>query len=197
LKRFGLSAGRPVLLVTGASQGARTINEALTRVWPEFHAAHPDWQLVHLTGPADEALVRGAYAARSVPASVLAFTHEMPLLLAVADLVVARAGASTLAELTALGKPAILMPYPFHRDQHQHANARVLADAGAALIVEDKREAVLNSHALRAALAQVAPAQTRSGMSRAAATLGRPHAAEQIAAWLRGASASEDVGIST
>jgi UDP-N-acetylglucosamine--N-acetylmuramyl-(pentapeptide) pyrophosphoryl-undecaprenol N-acetylglucosamine transferase len=187
LKRFSLSPERPVLLVTGASQGARTINEAMTRVWPDFHAARPDWQLVHLTGPADETLVREAYAARSAPACVLAFTHEMPLLLAAADLVVARAGASTLAELTALGKPAILMPYPFHRDQHQYANARVLADAGAARIVADKREAVLNSAALHAVLEEMAPADVRLSMSQAAAALGRPRAAEQIAAWLRGA----------
>jgi UDP-N-acetylglucosamine--N-acetylmuramyl-(pentapeptide) pyrophosphoryl-undecaprenol N-acetylglucosamine transferase len=182
--RFELAEDRPVLLVTGASQGARTVNEALLRVWPEFHALQPEWQLLHLTGSADEAAVRRGYEQAGAPARVLAFTHEMPLALAAADLVISRAGASTLAELTALGRPSILLPYPYHRDQHQRHNAEVLVEAGAALCLEDRREPAANAGPLLAALRACAPHEARERMSAAARRLGRIDAAERVAAWL-------------
>lgn len=185
-RRFGLDQRRPLLLVTGASQGARTVNEALWAVWPEFARRHPDWQLLHLTGPADEAAARAAYAAAGVAAVVLPFTHEMPLALAAADVVVSRAGASTLAEVTALGKPAILLPYPHHRDRHQHANARVLVAAGAALLVDDRRSADLNAAPLLAALEELAGAERRAAMAAATKSLARVDAADAVARWLRG-----------
>lgn len=183
---FDLDPDRPVLLVTGASQGARTVNRTLMRVWPAFHAAHGEWQLLHLTGPADEAEVRAAYAAATTPAHVLSFTHEMPLALATADLVISRAGASTLAELAVLGKPAILLPYPYHRDRHQHANAQVLVDHGAAVLVEDRRGADANAPALRDALEQLASPAVRRAMAAAAGALARREAADDVAAWLAG-----------
>ncbi len=185
LRIFELDGSRLTLLVTGASQGARSINQTLWRAWPEFVARHPEWQLLHLTGTADEAETRSAYAAAGVAAKVLAFTHEMPLALAAADVVVSRAGASTLAEITALGKPSILFPYPFHRDQHQRANGLVLADAGAALLLTDGRTAEANLDPLRAALERLADEPTRGAMSAAAARLGRIRAADEVAAWLR------------
>jgi UDP-N-acetylglucosamine--N-acetylmuramyl-(pentapeptide) pyrophosphoryl-undecaprenol N-acetylglucosamine transferase len=184
--RFGLDAKRPVLLVTGASQGARTVNRAMQAVWPEFAAKHAEWQLLHLSGALDEAGTRAAYAAAGVPATVLAFTHEMWLALAAADVVVSRAGASTLAELTALGLPSILFPYPYHRDRHQHANAQVLVDGGAAEMIEDQLEAELNRGPLLAALERLADSSVREGMGRAARGLGRPDAAAAVAEWLVG-----------
>lgn len=183
-RQFGLDADRPVLLVTGASQGARTVNRVMMRVWPTFHAAHPAWQLLHLSGPADEAEVRGAYAAAGCPAQVLSFTHDMPLALAAADLVVARAGASTLAELTALGKPAVLFPYPYHRDRHQHANAGVLVAAGCAIMLEDLIDPGANEGPLRAALEQVEGEAQRRKMGAAAEQLGSIRAADDVARWL-------------
>jgi UDP-N-acetylglucosamine--N-acetylmuramyl-(pentapeptide) pyrophosphoryl-undecaprenol N-acetylglucosamine transferase len=189
-RQFGLLADRPVLLVTGASQGAHTVNQVLLRVWPAFHAAHPEWQLLHLTGPADEAAVRAAYAAAGTPTQVVSFTHEMWLALAAADAVVSRAGASTLAELAALGKPSILLPYPYHRDRHQHANAQVLVDAGAAVVLEDYLWPEKNEPALREALAGLADQNVRRTMAAAAARLGRPMAADAVASWLRGATPS-------
>lgn len=182
--RFGLDQQRPVLVVTGASQGARTVNLAMTQVWPDFLRAHPEWQLLHLTGSADESTVRHAYASAGVAANVVAFTHEMADALSAADAVVSRAGASTLAELTVVGKPSILLPYPYHRDQHQLANARVLADAGAALIVEDRRAPHANRDRLRKALERVADAPTRNTMAGAARKLARPNAARDVAQWL-------------
>jgi UDP-N-acetylglucosamine--N-acetylmuramyl-(pentapeptide) pyrophosphoryl-undecaprenol N-acetylglucosamine transferase len=185
-KHFGLDSGRPVLLATGASQGAHTLNAALMAVWPAFHATHPEWQLLHLTGPADETEVRHAYAAAGSPAQVVSFTAEMPLAIAAADLVISRAGASTLAELTLLGKPSILLPYPYHRDRHQHANAGVLVDGGAAVLIEDRLQPELNAPALRAAIDSLAEATKRRQMAAAAAKLGKQTAAHDVAAWLLG-----------
>lgn len=183
-RRFELDPHRPLLLVTGASQGASTVNRALLHVWPGFHAAHPEWQLLHLSGPSEEQTMRAAYADAGAPARVLAFTSDMPLALAAADLVVSRAGASTLAELTALGRPSILLPYPYHRDRHQHANARVLADRGAAVLLEDRLLPELNAPSLRAALDTLADKTARLAMARAAHELARPGAAEAVAGWL-------------
>ncbi len=183
-KRFGLDPHRPMLLVTGASQGARTVNRAMHHVWPEFVSHHPDWQLLHLTGPADEHETRRVYQAVGVEATVLAFTHEMWDALAGADLVVARAGASTLAEITTLGLPAILLPYPYHRDHHQHANARQLVEAGAALMVEDRCDPAANCRPLLDALERLADDAARARMVAAARALARPDAAVRVAAWL-------------
>jgi len=185
-QRLGLDPERPVLLVTGASQGARTVNRTMQRVWPEFAARHREWQLLHLTGALDEAETRAAYAAAGVAARVIAFVHEMWLALAAADVVVSRAGASTLAELTALGKPAVLLPYPYHRDRHQHANAQVLVEAGAALVVEDLRDAEKNRGPVLAALERLTDRGTREALGRAALRLGRPGAARDVAAWMAG-----------
>ena len=136
-------------------------------------------------GAAEEAAVREAYRVAGVEATVLAFTHEMPLALAAADVVVSRAGASTLAELSALRKPAILFPYPYHRDRHQHANGQVLVDAGAAIMIEDRCDPVANRGPLLAALERLADETVRQAMAGAAGELARPSAADDVAAWLR------------
>lgn len=186
-RRFDLAANRRVLLVTGASQGARSINETVQRVWPGFLRNHPEWQLLHLTGPPDEAAARRAYESAGAPRDsvrVVGFAHEMWLAISAADAVVSRAGASTLAELTALGKPSILLPYPYHRDQHQMANARVLAEAGAAMIVEDRKDAARNEAPLSAALNEMTRTSVRESMARAARRLSKPGAAEDVAAWM-------------
>ncbi|MGE0482306.1 MAG: glycosyltransferase [Phycisphaerae bacterium] len=181
---FGLAPERPVLLVTGASQGAQTVNAAMARVWPVFSARHADWQILHLTGVAHEREARAAYAAAGCAARVVGFTHEMWLALAASDLVVSRAGASTLAELTALGKPSVLLPYPYHRDRHQHANAQVLVDEGAAVLVEDRLTPADNAAPLLAALERFANADERARAAAAARRLARPDAADRTATWL-------------
>ncbi|MBI5865518.1 MAG: UDP-N-acetylglucosamine--N-acetylmuramyl-(pentapeptide) pyrophosphoryl-undecaprenol N-acetylglucosamine transferase [Planctomycetes bacterium] len=190
-RALGLAPNRPVLLVTGASQGARTVNQATAAIWPKFSASHPDWQLLHLTGNADADEIRRAYREAGIAESsarVLPFTHEMWHAIAAADVVVSRAGASTLAELTALGKPSILLPYPFHRDRHQHANAQVLVDAGAAMLVEDTKETTTTARPLLAALERLADRERRQTMAEAALKIARPHAAESVARWMLGES---------
>lgn len=183
--RFSVDPDRPVLLVTGASQGAHSINEAVSAAWPTFHSKHSEWQLLHVTGPADEQAVRAAYKRAGAPAQVISFVREMWLALAAADLVVSRAGASTLAELAAVGRPALLMPYPYHRDRHQHANAQVFVDQGAAIVLEDRISPDRNVGPLRAALDKLGLPERRQEMAAAARELARPRAAEEIAELLR------------
>lgn len=182
--RFGLSPAKATLLVTGASQGARTINQAMVQVWPEFARAHADWQILHLTGEADREMVQAAYRHVDAPSVVLAFTHEMAAAIRVADVVVSRAGASTLAELAALGKPSILLPYPYHRDMHQRGNARVLAERGAAILLEDFRDPGRNALTLHAALESLSAREHRDEMAVKARSFGSHHAAEAVARWL-------------
>jgi len=181
LAHFGLAPERRTLLVTGASQGARTINEAVLAS-VDFLESASHCQVLHLTGQSDHDWVERGYAGTRVAAKVMAYTENMAEALAASDLVLSRAGASTLAELTALGRPSVLMPYPFHRDQHQWANAECLARAGAARIVRDAVVANINGLALRAALEELmTDDDLRGRMSTAARRLGRPDAAERIA----------------
>ena len=183
-QRLGVDPVRPLLVVTGASQGARTINDALIEAWPWFVRQHPQWQLLHLTGEADAERVHEAYRRAKVEARVVGFAHAMHEVLSAADVVISRAGASTLAELTVLGRASILMPYPWHRDRHQHANAQQLVEAGAAVCVEDRRDAEANARALVAALEKLNDERVRRAMGRMARRLARPEAAERVAAWL-------------
>lgn len=183
-EHFCLDPTKRTLLVTGASQGSRSINQAVLANL-DFLAAQNNWQILHLTGPGDFDEVKKAYADRSMRAAVHAYTEHMGEAFAVSDLVISRAGASTLAELTALGLPSILMPYPYHKDRHQFANAHCLtnADAGpAAFLLEDKIDAEINGPALRDVLKSLmVDNQARLAMARSARSLGRRTAAEIIA----------------
>ena len=129
---LGLDPARRVLLVMGGSQGARGVNEAIVQAAPALAAGVNGLQFLHLTGSADEGRVRAAYANAGIRAVVRAFLTEMELALGAADAAVARAGASSAAELAALRVPALLIPYPYAADNHQEANARALEAAGAA-----------------------------------------------------------------
>ena len=151
IKRFGLDPRRKTLLITGASQGARTVNQAVVAN-ADFLAAHTGWQTLHLTGDADYELVADAYRGHDCAVQVVAYTHHMAEAMAAADLIVSRAGASTLAEIIAVGRASVLMPYPFHRDQHQSANAGCLARVGGAQVVTDAIDAAVNAPVLRAVL---------------------------------------------
>lgn len=132
-------ASRPqdqqALLVFGGSQGAKAINDAMIAALPQWAAMRGHLAIVHQTGEADHARVRAAYQAAGVQAEVVPFLFEMPKALRSADLVVSRAGAMTLAELTVCGKPAIVIPLPQAIYQHQAHNARVLADADGAVVL--------------------------------------------------------------
>ncbi|MGV1098072.1 undecaprenyldiphospho-muramoylpentapeptide beta-N-acetylglucosaminyltransferase [Thiovibrio sp. JS02] len=128
---------RKCLLVLGGSQGAHRVNELVVAALCGGMAGK-DLRVVHQTGGQDEEWVRNAYAAAGVKATVTGFISEMGAAYAEADLVLSRAGATTLAELAVLGKPAILIPYPFAADDHQTTNARFLVEGGAAVMFQEQ-----------------------------------------------------------
>lgn len=131
---LGLKSGGPIVLVVGGSQGARGLNRLVTAA---AALARPEIQWLHLSGASDEDGVRDAYQRAGRTARVEAFSHEMEKLYAVADLVVARSGAASLAEIAECGIPSILVPFPFAADRHQSANARLFEQAGAAVLCEE------------------------------------------------------------
>jgi UDP-N-acetylglucosamine--N-acetylmuramyl-(pentapeptide) pyrophosphoryl-undecaprenol N-acetylglucosamine transferase len=130
--RLGLDPSKKTLLAFGGSQGARSINDALVAL--TANGGLPEgWQLLHVTGERDYERVRSARTS----SVVRAYLDDPVDAYAVADLVLARAGASTIAELEAVGLPAILVPYPYAAEAHQQANANAAAARGAAVVVDD------------------------------------------------------------
>ena len=172
---------RPLrLLVFGGSQGAQSINTALAQVAPALASEALPLRILHQTGRADEARVRHAYAdAGVVQATVLPFIDDMASAMHDADLLLCRSGAGTLAEAAVVGRPSWLVPYPHAADDHQTANARVFAHAGAARLWPEPE---LTPAALLAALATLCRAPSSlMPMARAARALGKPTAATDIA----------------
>lgn len=129
------AAGPQRLLIFGGSQGAKAINSAVIEGLPELMKRHPQISVIHQTGEADHGRVAEAYRRAGLSAQVTPFLFDMPSALRSADLVVARAGAMTVAELTACGKPAILIPLPQAIYDHQMHNARAMEAAGAAVVI--------------------------------------------------------------
>jgi UDP-N-acetylglucosamine--N-acetylmuramyl-(pentapeptide) pyrophosphoryl-undecaprenol N-acetylglucosamine transferase len=173
------------LLVVGGSQGARQLNDALVDALPRLDPG--TLEIEHQTGEADRARVAEAYARGGVRADVFAFDAELPERYRRADLALCRAGAITVAELALAGLPALLVPYPYAADDHQTANARALAEAGAARLLDPGG---FDGAVLAENLAELAAEPARLlEMGRRARGLARPDAAEQIAtdvrAWAR------------
>ena len=137
---LALEEGKKMLLVTGASSGASNINDAMLSVMGELADFSADWQVVHLTGVLHIDEVQRAIEGLDISYHAVDYYDDMPSLLAVADVVVGRAGAVSVAEFAAAGVPAICLPYPYHKDKHQTKNAQVLVDAGAAVIVDDNTD---------------------------------------------------------
>lgn len=167
------------VLIVGGSQGARAINDAMVAAAPRLAAAGSAITITHQTGERDFARVRDAYAITGLTATVGAFFDDMPARLRAAHLVVARAGASTLAELTVLGRAALLVPLPTAADDHQRKNARVLEAAGAAEVIEERDLA--DGRLADRVLALAADPDRRRRMAERARTLGRPDAAARVA----------------
>ncbi len=179
-KRLGLDPLLKTFVITGASQGAATVNEAVLELMPSLKLT--GWQVLHLSGKDHAETVRKGYREAKIPALVVDFTPAMADVWAVANLCVSRAGASSCAELTACGVPSILMPYPFHKDMHQRANAQVLVDHAAAVIVDDAKDRKQNAARLRPAIESLLhDATKRHAMSTAARAIGRRDASEAVA----------------
>jgi len=167
------------LLVFGGSAGARQVNRAVLEALRILGPSVRSLEIVHQTGTADVDEVRAGYAALERPARVEAFIADMGTAYAGADIVVARAGAMSCAEITAVGLPAILVPYPHAADDHQRANAEVLVRAGAAEMILDRE---LSGERLAEALgALVRDPERRARMATQARACGIPDAAERVA----------------
>ena len=184
LRRGPPAAPRPekgefTLFIFGGSQGAHRLNQAMEESLPHFRGMKAKMRIIHQTGDRDYEFVRKFYEREGVAAEVHRFIHEMDQAYEAADLILCRAGATTLFELMGMGKPAILVPYPYAANDHQTLNARALVDAGAALRVAD---AELNGETLSRMVDELRKDPERlKRMGERAAALARPRAAEQIA----------------
>ncbi|HUK33584.1 MAG TPA: undecaprenyldiphospho-muramoylpentapeptide beta-N-acetylglucosaminyltransferase [Vicinamibacterales bacterium] len=166
------------VLVFGGSQGAHAVNVAMVEAAPELASGRPRLRLTHQTGARDVEMVRAGYRTAGIQADVEPFFYDMPRRLDDADLIVCRAGATTLAEVAAAGRAAILIPLPTATDDHQRKNAEALAAAGAADVLLQKEAS--GSALAKRILAFAADDGARARMAGAVRALARPDAAKVI-----------------
>lgn len=173
-RSFGLDPAKTTILVTGGSQGARRLNELAA----EAAANLPDdFQVLHIAGALDRDRVIEIVGSRP-NYKILGFCDQMPAAYALADLVIARSGASSLTEIALCGHPSILVPFPYAAADHQTCNAEVFAQAGAARLVQ---ESDLNAKKLAALTIEILGNKfTHESMSAAARTLALPDAADRV-----------------
>jgi len=173
-QRFAARQGPLRLLVVGGSLGAQALNEAI----PKALSLLPQkFLVVHQAGEKHLEILKQNYLASGVEGELVAFIDDMARRYAAADLVICRAGAMTIAELAAGGMPSILVPFPHAVDDHQTANARFLADRGAAILVQQKD---LSAERL-ASLIESLDRPKLLDMARKARALGKPDAAKVVA----------------
>ncbi|MDD3813037.1 MAG: undecaprenyldiphospho-muramoylpentapeptide beta-N-acetylglucosaminyltransferase [Desulfocapsaceae bacterium] len=167
------------ILILGGSLGAHRVNELMVDVLTKYgKILPPGIEVIHQTGAADQEMVRLAYEQAGVKATVAAFFTDMAEIYGKSDLLVSRAGATTLAELAVLGKPALLIPYPFAADDHQYRNGRYYADSGGAVVLMERE---LSGRKLAEALAALVSSPGRlQEMAEAMHSMARPDAAERI-----------------
>ena len=180
---FGLDPECPTLLVMGGSQGAAGINQLLFRSAPFLKGFRdPEGralQIIHLTGERDDNLAAINYQREGISSHVAAFHHRMAEAYSAADLVVSRAGAASLSEISQFSLPSVLIPFPFAAERHQHRNAEAFRDAGAAEVIEEK---TADPEAFALLLCNLMEdARRRERMASAAATVLPGGAAERVA----------------
>ncbi|HZT38985.1 MAG TPA: undecaprenyldiphospho-muramoylpentapeptide beta-N-acetylglucosaminyltransferase [Bryobacteraceae bacterium] len=167
------------LLITGGSQGSRTLNRAAQQSWPLFRESRFRVRFLHQTGIAEHEEIARQFAQSGMEGEVTPFISDMPAAFAAADMVICRSGANTVAEIAASGKPSILVPFPFAADNHQLRNAEALANAGAARVVADSE---MNGRRL---FDEVTSLASRPGaldeLGAAVRRFARPRAAERAA----------------
>jgi UDP-N-acetylglucosamine--N-acetylmuramyl-(pentapeptide) pyrophosphoryl-undecaprenol N-acetylglucosamine transferase len=187
---LGLDPNSPTLLVTGASLGAKSINEFMGA----FVATHGDylraqgWQVMHQTGggDADVRVVEKMYTDARLKSVVVAFSPDMGRMWGAADAAVSRAGAGSVAECWANRVPTLFMPYPFHADEHQRRNVSALVQRGAAVVVKDHIEPQLNIRDAGTALFEILnSAVARARMKQELASLGDTDGAAAVASAAR------------
>jgi UDP-N-acetylglucosamine--N-acetylmuramyl-(pentapeptide) pyrophosphoryl-undecaprenol N-acetylglucosamine transferase len=171
---------RPTLLVFGGSQGAHAINQAVLEALPKLMEALPDIHIIHQTGEKNYPEAQAEYLRTMISAEVSPFIDDMPAAFARADLLVCRSGASTLAEVTAAGKPAIFVPLPTAADDHQTCNAATLVEAGAAHLLPQSE--LTSERLVNEITTMLRDRPLLAKMSEAARRFAHPDAAARIAA---------------
>jgi UDP-N-acetylglucosamine--N-acetylmuramyl-(pentapeptide) pyrophosphoryl-undecaprenol N-acetylglucosamine transferase len=187
-RAMGLEPDRPTIFVTGASQGAQSINKMMG----EFAKRHAEelqrggWQILHQTGKHDERALHDDYQAAGVRHVICGFIKEIGLAWGAADLAVSRAGAGSVAEAWANRIPTVFMPYPYHKDEHQKLNAEPLVKAGAGVLVKDQIDVAKNiEEAGAAVLDLVRDSHKRTNMRSALGRLGEADGARRVAELLK------------
>ncbi|MFH2124730.1 MAG: undecaprenyldiphospho-muramoylpentapeptide beta-N-acetylglucosaminyltransferase [Pseudomonadota bacterium] len=167
------------VLILGGSLGAHRVNELMVDAVTKYgKILPPGIEVIHQAGAADQEMVRRAYEQAGIKATVAAFFTDMAEIYGKSDLLVSRAGATTLAELAVLGKPALLIPYPFAADDHQYRNGRYYADSGGAVVLVERE---LTGRKLAEALAALIGNPGRlQEMAEAMRSMACPDAAERI-----------------
>jgi len=175
LGRFGLEPGLPTLAVVGGSQGAEALNRGVVDA---LNGTASRLQIIHVTGKTQVDAVRGAYAAKGARAVVVDFVSDMDSLYSAADLVVSRAGAMAIAELAAFGTPSVLVPIGRSSGDHQRENARAVAKAGGAILLEERDNLPVRLTPILEKLVERDPVFEE--MRRKLAPLAKPDAAKTI-----------------
>ncbi|MFH2013069.1 MAG: undecaprenyldiphospho-muramoylpentapeptide beta-N-acetylglucosaminyltransferase [Pseudomonadota bacterium] len=170
--------GKFTLLVLGGSQGAHSLNEKILDALGYLIPVKEFLNIIHQTGEADCQWVSQVYREKGFKSEIMGFIDDMAAVYREADLVVSRAGASTIAELTLFGKASILIPYPFAANNHQEVNARVLLDKGAAKMVLNKD--LTGENLAEMIINLTADPATLSKMEEESLKLGKPRAAEDV-----------------
>lgn len=177
-KKLGLEPDKKILAILGGSQGAEAINRLIVENINTLNRHKSQLAVIHLTGEADYQKVKATYESSGISHYVVAFSRQMSEIYSCADLVIARAGGITIAELTALGIPAVLIPYPHAAENHQYLNAREFANYGAGLMIEQKN---LNNEKLKYLIEEILfDESVLSQMAQLSQKLGFPHSAEDI-----------------
>ncbi len=184
---FGLDPSKHTLLITGGSQGAKSINGFIQAMVGHYPDAFAQWQVIHQTGPDADAQLAALYAHAGIHAWVGCSIDQMGDAWGCADLTLGRCGAGTIAESWAAGVPGVFLPYPYHKDQHQKHNAQVLVDVGAAVVCEDQIDPESNIKLHGKHFASILSEPTRLESMRARfADLGNAEGAQAAAELLMG-----------
>lgn len=175
---LGLSLEKKTILIMGGSQGAAIINKIMINCLSAFEKSSNSLQIVHCTGDHDFEEVKRVYEQYKIDAYLCPFMSRMEFAYSMADIIVSRAGAGTISEITAIGLPAILIPYPFAADNHQYYNALELAKNGAAYLIEQRDFTV--DAAVKLITDLLTDEKRRKGMGMKSKGLGKPEAANLI-----------------
>lgn len=185
--QLGLDPERHTLLITGASQGAQSVNRMMVEMTRLTTIARTlaHWQVLHLAGAKDVDAIRAAYTNVGIPARVETFIDRMGLAWRAATVAISRAGAGSVAEAWVNATPTIFMPYPYHKDEHQKHNAQPLVAVSAAILLRDQIDPIANARAMIGPLsALVTNEGERNNMSRWMRENRPPDGAQAVTDWL-------------